>query len=66
MAVWIKLLDDVNSPHRLAIVSRLEEATPLSNANAQQVSRDAALEYPSYRWKERSYGSYFVAEGSSK
>jgi|HubBroStandDraft_6_1064221.scaffolds.fasta_scaffold3075955_2 hypothetical protein len=67
MVAWIKVDGDVNEPNcRTTLVSDLSEATPLSEADAQQLAHFAATHYPSHLWWHTDAGKYFVVIGQNK
>jgi hypothetical protein len=69
MPPWIKIEGDINSRYQPTLVRLSEEATRLSEANAQQVTRSASDEYPAYRWKAvtiMGFPDSFVVEGTPK
>ena len=66
MTAWAKAVPSMDEPHRVELVFNIAEASHETNGNAQQLSRDASREYPNYGWKERAYGSHWVAEGIEK
>jgi hypothetical protein len=65
---WIKIEGDINKAYKPFIVLSSEEATRLSEADAQQVTRSASDEYPNYRWKSVRIMGFedCIVEGSEK
>lgn len=68
MPVWIKIEGDINKAYRPFLVLSSEDATRLSEANAQQVTRSATDEYPKYLWRSvRMMGfDECIVEGNEK
>lgn len=64
----IKIEGDINNAYKPLLVGTSEEATRLSGANAQQVTRSASDEYPSYSWRSVKIMGFdeFIVEGFAK
>jgi len=68
LPAWIKIEGDINAAYRPLLVLSSEEATRLSEGNAQQVTRSAGSSYPNYMWRAvriMGFDSYIV-EGNEK
>jgi hypothetical protein len=68
MPEHIKIEGDLNANYRPLMALSSEEATRMSEANAQQVTHSATAEYPIFSWRVvRIMGfSECIVEGSEK
>jgi hypothetical protein len=68
MPAWIKIEGDINTTYKPLLVLSSEEANRLKEADAQQVTRSAADEYPNYRWRPVRIMGFdeCIVEGSEK
>jgi len=69
MPVWIKIEGDINAAYKPILIYNSEDATRLSEANAQQVMRSTTDEYPAYKWRTVSIGGFpdwRIVEGTPK
>ena len=68
MPGWIKLQGSIGQKYKPFFVFRSEDATRLSEGNAQQVRCSATDAYPNYIWKSiRLSGvNEYIVEGSEK
>lgn len=65
---WIQIEGDINTSYKPLIVLSSEEATRLSEANAQQVARSASDEHPTYKWRPVRIMGFdeCIVEGTAK
>lgn len=68
MKKWISIEGNINGKYQVKMVVAGTEATALSEADAQQVTRNASDEYREYLWRSvRVPGSQrYIVEGERK
>jgi hypothetical protein len=66
MAAWIMIDGDINGLYMPLLVFRSEEATRLSEGNAQQVTRSAFDAHREYSWKSVRLANDYIVEGTEK
>lgn len=65
---WIQIEGDINGKYRPLLVHSSEDATRLSEGDAQQVTRSAADAHPQYAWRSVRIMGFdaYIVEGSNK
>jgi hypothetical protein len=65
---WIRVDGDINGKYAPVMVWSSEEATRLSEANAQQVAESSFISFPEYAWRPVRIMGFdeCIVEGTAK